>query len=105
MENSQRMKQAEKAAITLGQILTTIYILIAFTLGGGIIGVIAYEMIGNIELKMTALLIFIGLGLAAGIFAASDSLRMGFFNFITKLSATNELDDKEAVDAFYSPAN
>lgn len=96
------MKKLEKAAITLGKSLTTICILIAFILGGGIIGVIAYEMIGNAELKMIALLIFIGLGFAAGVFAASDSLRMGFFNFITKLSATNELDDKEAVDRFYN---
>jgi hypothetical protein len=96
------MKKLEKAAITLGKSLTTIYIIIAFILGSGIIGVIAYEMIGNAELKMIALFIFIGLGLAAGVFAASDSLRMGFFNFITTLSATNELDDKEAVDSFYN---
>lgn len=76
-------EQAEKAAITFGKILTTIYLLIMFALGGAIIGAIAYEMIGNAEMKMTALLIFIGLGFAAGIFAASDSLRLGFFNFIT----------------------
>ena len=94
-------KKIEKTAITLGKIITTIYILLAFTLGGGIIGVIAYELIGNVELKMPALLVCIGLGLAAGIFAASDALRMGFFNFITKLSATNELDDPELVEEFY----
>lgn len=62
---------------------------------------IAYELIGIAELKIMAFLIFVGLGFTAGIFAASDSLLMSFFNFITKLSATNVLDDRRELKAFY----
>ena len=95
------MNNLEKTAIAAGEIITTIYIVLAFTIGGGIIGVIFYEIIEKVEDKIIALFGFVLLGFVVGIIASIDSLRMGFFNFITKLNATNELDDKRLVDEFY----
>ena len=96
------MKFLEGAWSFLRKVFTIIYLLLTFTLAGGVLGVIAHELIENTKLKIIVLVAFILLGLVVGTFVSIDSRPVNLFNFISKLNATNELDAPDKVDRFYS---
>ena len=96
------MRFLGKLIVFLGTLITTILIIVGTLIFFLIIGYTIFEMTGKSNLGIGVLCILLFIGLVLGIRIAMMSNRIGFIKFISKVSATNEMDDPEKVDNHYS---